>query len=213
MLEYKNLCSIFAKCLMALALLSGKPAVAGIVMTEAEYVLLPDFCKSQGNVSNQYFNKYYSAERTNRWQAIMGTNFHHFHHYCWAIVFINRAYKEKGPKGAGGGALKSAIGDINYVVDRATPDFVLLPEVFSKLGEAYLLANDDTSAEKAFRKAWSINPAYWRAYVWWADRLFRQGKLKEALTVAEEGQKNAPGTRALDVLVKDIRAAGRKRVQ
>lgn len=192
---------------MVSALLSAKPAVAGLDMTEAEYVLLPDFCKSQGNVSNQYFKKYYSAERTDRWQAIMGTNFHHFHHYCWAIVSINRAYK-----GMGGGALKSAISDINYVLNRASPDFVLLPEVFTKLGEAYLLAKDDTSAEKAFRKAWSINPAYWRAYVWWADRLFRQGKLKEALAVAEEGQKNAPGTRALDVLVKDIRAAGRKRV-
>lgn len=190
---------------MVLAL-SCPPAAALEPMTEAEYVMLPEYCKAQGNVSDRYFQKHGRADRVQQWKAALGSNHQHYHHFCWAIVSIARAYKGSSTYGSRNSLALRAIHDIEYVLDRATPDLILLPEIYTKLGEAYLLAGDDRNAEAAFRKAWETNPAYWRPYVWWAQRLMQLGKMQEARAVAEEGQKNAPGVKALDDLIKDIGA-------
>lgn len=192
-----------------LSLIWTIPANADSKMTEAEYLLLPEYCKAQGNVSERYYQKYFRAERTRQWQSGFGGNYQHYHHYCWSIVAIARAYKASTSATARESMSKGAIHDIEYVLERSSPDFILLPEIYTKLGEAYLLARDDRNAEAAFRKAWEIKPSYWRPYVWWAQRLIQLGKMHEALAVAEEGQKNAPNVKALDDLIRDLRAPGK----
>lgn len=178
-----------------------------VVMTEAEYVLLPEHCKAQSNVSEVNYKKYYNAERTRQWQSALGGDYIHYHHYCWGIVYIARAYKPSPTYGTRASLAQLAAGNINYVIERVSPSFILLPEMYTKLGEAYILLKDDRKAETAFRKAWEINPAYWRPYVWWGQRLYQLGRLREAQLVVEEGQKNAPGTKALDQLSKDINSS------
>lgn len=120
-----------------------------------------------------------------------------------------RAYKSTSQYGSRASLIKNGIADIGYALERATPDFILLPEIYTKLGEAYLLSRDDKNAEASFRKAWEIKPDYWRPYVWWAQRLMQLGKFREALLVAEEGQRNALGTKSLESLVNDIHATMR----
>ena len=189
-----------------IALLLAKSAHA-VVMTEAEYVLLPEYCKAQSNVSEVYYTKYFSLERTRQWQSAFGSNYINYHHYCWSLVSIARAYRPSSSYGPRTSIARLAIADINYIIERATSDFILLPEIYTKQGEAYLLLRDDRNAEMAFRKAWEINPAYWRPYVWWGQRLLQLGRLREARLVVEEGLKNAPGTKALDQLSKDINSS------
>lgn len=189
---------------LALALAWSAPASAGEDMSESEYVLLPEYCRAQGNVSQKFFKKYYRAELVRKWQSALGENYNHYHHFCWGIVSISRAYKSPSKNGSREGMAKRAIADIGYLVERATPDCVLLPDVYTRLGEAYLLARDDRRAEAAFRLAWGVKPDYWRPYVWWAQRLQHKGKTREALAIAEEGQKNAPGVKALDDLVREL---------
>lgn len=186
------------------------PARAGENINEAEYLLLPEYCRAQGNVSEKYYKKYYRDDVTRKWQSALGDNYNHYHHFCWGIVSISRAYRLPSQGGRGGMA-KLAIDDIGYMLEHATPDFILLPEVYTKLGEALLLARDERRAEAAFRKAWEIKPDYWRAYVWWGQHLLNAGKPGEALTIAEAGLKNAPDVRALQELARDARASrGRK---
>ena len=192
-----------------LAFFWATTAVADAPMTEAEYLLLPAYCKAQGNVSERFYKKYYIAERTRKWQSGLGLNYEHYHHYCWGLVSIMRAYKSTSQYGSRASLIKNGIADIGYALERATPDFILLPEIYTKLGEAYLLSRDDKNAEASFRKAWEIKPDYWRPYVWWAQRLMQLGKFREALLVAEEGQRNAPGTKSLESLVNDIHATMR----
>lgn len=198
--------------LLAIAVLVGwcsVQAIAGENMSEAEYLLLPEYCRAQGNVSEKYYKKYYRADLTRKWQSALGENYNHYHHFCWGIVSISRAYKSPSKGGSREGTAKRAIDDIGYLVERATPDCVLLPDVYTRLGEAYLLARDDKRAEAAFRLAWGIKPDYWRPYVWWAQRLMQQGRTREALAIAEEGQKNAPGVAALDALVSELRGGAK----
>ena len=189
---------------LALALSCSAPASAEERMSEAEYALLPEYCRAQNNVSEKHYQKYYRADLTRKWQSALGQNYNHYHHLCWGIVLISRAYKLPGSRV---GMAKQAIDGINYLLERATPDCILLPDAYTRLGEAYLLARDDNRAEAAFRVAWGIKPDYWRPYVWWAQRLMQLGRTREALALAEEGQRNAPGVAALDALVADLRGA------
>lgn len=194
----------------ALAVFWALPAYAGSRMSETEYRMLPDYCKAQGNVEQSYFQKYYNPGRAQQWKDAFGSNnFQHFHHYCWSLVAIAQAYSSTAI-GSRLSLATGAIRDIEYVLERSSSDFVLLPMIYTKLGEAYLLARDDRNAEAAFRKAWEVDPSYWRPYVWWAGRLKQRGKTREALAVAEEGLKNAPGTKSLQNLIRDLRSTGKK---
>ncbi len=200
--------------LAALLVLGWSPsASASRPMSETEYMLLPEYCRAQGNVSETNFTRSYRADLVRKWQSALGSNYNHYHHFCWGIASIARAYRPGTAYGSRAALTKSAIADITYTLERATPDFVLLPEVYTKLGEAYLLARDARSAEAAFRKAWEIKPDYWRPYVWWGQYLLHAGRSGEALAVAEEGLKHAPDVKALQELARDARAPRGKSTQ
>lgn len=194
--------------LMALgAILGASWAGSGLAyeMSIDEYRLLPTYCRNQGNVAPRYFK----PDGMESWRARLGKDFDHIHHYCWGLVSIARSYRAGLSAGQRQAEMGRAIDDIRFSIERATPDFVLLPEMYTKIGEAFLGIRDDKNAEAAFRKAWEVNPAYWPPYVWWSQRLLKQGKTREALAVAEEGNRNAPGSKALEKLIDDIRAAGK----
>ena len=190
--------------LLASGLVFGTAAEA-VEMSKTEYQLLPAYCRNQGNVASQYFKPDNEAQ----WRNRLGQNHAHIHHYCWGIVSVGRGYKA----GQSGSERKHhfsvAVSDFIFSIERSTPEFALLPEMYTKLGEAYLGLRDDKNAELAFQKAWEANPTYWPAYVWWSQRLLKQGKVREALAVAEEGKKNAPDSKSLDKLIDEIKGSGK----
>lgn len=175
-------------------------------MSKEEYHLLPAYCRSQSNVEPKFYKRDGSEAK---WSARLGRDFNHIHHYCWGMVSIARSYKAGLTIGARTFHMDRAIDDISFSLNGASPDFVLLPEMYTRLGEALLGIRDDKNAEAAFRRAIEANPAYWPPYVWWSQRLLKQGKTREALALAEEGNKNAPGSKALEKLIDDIRGAGK----
>ena len=184
-------------------LMAGNVSAAN--MSKNEYDLLPAYCRNQGNVSERF----YKPDNEIKWRNALGTNYNHIHHYCWAMVSIARSYKAGLSDSQRRFNLTAAVADINFSLERSTEDFVLIPEMYTRLGEAYLGLRDDRNAEAAFEKAWTTNPAYSPPYVWWAQRLLKQGKTREALAIAEEGKKNAPESKSLDRLLKEIQGAGR----
>ena len=193
--------------------MSLSPRAGAFEMSEADYLLLPEYCRAQGNVAPVFFKRFYRADLVAKWQSALGDNYLHYHHLCWAIVSITHAYRLETQYQNRSAASRSAVGNIIYVLERATPDFILAADAYTRMGEGYLLARDDRNAEAAFRKAIEIKPDYWRPYVWWAQRLMQLGRTREALAFAEEGQKNAPNAKAIDDLIRDLRGesrAGRK---
>lgn len=191
--------------LLGLALFWGV-TVEAFDTSKAEYELLPIYCRNQAHVAPEYFN----PDAKEKWRSRLGEqNYAHIHHYCWGLVQLTRAYKAGQTEAQRKHQFRGVVADITFSLERSTPDFVLLPEMYTRIGEAYLGLGDDRNAEVTFKKAWEANPSYWPAYVWWSQRLLMQGKRREALTVAEEGNKNAPGSKALEKLVEEIRGAGR----
>lgn len=172
-------------------------------MSKEEYQLLPPYCRNQGNVAPNYFK----PDSMEKWRSRLGTDYAHIHHYCWGIVEIARFYKAGQAGNERKFQLTEAVSDILFSIERSTPEFVLLPEMYTKLGEAYLGLRDDKNAEIAFKKAWEANPGYWPPYVWWSQRLLKQGKVREALAIAEEGKRNAPDSKSLDKLIEEIKGS------
>jgi tetratricopeptide (TPR) repeat protein len=60
--------------------------------------------------------------------------------------------------------LSTATADYAYTIANSTPDFVLLPEILVRLGEAYALLPELAKAIQSYERAIEIKPDYWPAY-------------------------------------------------
>jgi tetratricopeptide (TPR) repeat protein len=160
-------------------------------ITEGELALTPPFCQDVQGIKygDQYSN---TSPRAAYWVGLMGPSFWALHHYCWALIHIHRS------KAAGLSAqtrdymIGVAISDYLYVVKNARPNFILMPEVFLRIGEANVLRKNPVAALEAFAKARNLNPEYWPPYLRSAEVLARMGKKTEALAILEEGLRKIP---------------------
>jgi tetratricopeptide (TPR) repeat protein len=163
----------------------------GQTVTEAELKTLPPYCKD-----TEWFPERYGKKRE-YWISRMGPSFYHMHHYCWALFKVNRSLKSGVSKQSKTSLWQDALNDYNYILHKATPDFVLLPEIYTKLGILQLLRREPTQALEAFSKAQEIKPDYWPSYSHWVEFLIKSGKRNEALEFAAKGLKHSPNAKVL----------------
>ncbi|MCG3188183.1 MAG: hypothetical protein LKCHEGNO_00076 [Burkholderiaceae bacterium] len=160
-------------------------------VTPAEMALLPSYC-----VDTQGFNygdaSWNTSPRASYWVARMGPTFWHQHHYCWALIKWRRALEPGLPPQVRNGRLGDAIGDLEYVVRNATPDFPLLPEVFYRIAEIQLLLDNQIAAKEALDDALRRKPDYWPAYLLWANTLAKAKLTREARAHLELGLRQSP---------------------
>ena len=186
--------------LLALLILLATPLVAHAVkpqnVSEGEIALLPEYCIDTeafiyGSVGNAG-----QSPRAPMWVERMGPTFKAMHHYCWGLVNLNRlrAGRASGDKRYFG---KQLVDEYFYVLRLATPDFVLLPELWTRVGEAALIAEDYGQALDAYAKARKIKPDYWPAYTQWAEFLIQIGKKNDAKELLKVGLQYAPEAKAL----------------
>ena len=105
------------------------------------------------------------------------------------------------------GAWESARGDLGYVIDNSAPDFIMLPEIYTRLGDVQLLLKKPNRAKIAFAKARELKPDYWPAYSHWAEFLMNIGRRPEALKIVASGLAYSPDAK---VLLEQFRLLGGK---
>lgn len=159
--------------------------------SDVEMKLLPEYCKDTEWFPDRY------GKRKGYWTGRMGETFWHMHHYCWAILSVNRSRKALLSKEQRTSLLESAFHDYNYVINKAPDTFILLPEILTKLGELHLLRKDPNKANEAFIKARQLNPSYWPAYTHWIEYLIHIRDFANASTLLEEGLRNSPDSKVL----------------
>ncbi len=120
-----------------------------------------------------------------------------------------RAYKFGLTSQRGKSELTSAIDNFDYTLRYTHSDSPIRPELFTKIGEAYVGLRDYLKAENAFKQAIVEKPDHAPAYLMWAHFLMKNGKAREALAVAEEGKKHVPESKSLDKLIVDIKGTGK----
>lgn len=173
-------------------------------ITPEEIVLLPNYCPyTQGF---QYgikagMNNHPMAER---WHETIGPAFMDLHHYCWALIELQRASKRGAANEIKKGLRLSALGNLWYVINKGHSDLVLLPEIYTWIGRTELQLERPSQAEAAFEKARAIKPDYWPAYFHWGEHLFSNKSLNEARIIVTEGLKHAPSAKPLQELLKQL---------
>lgn len=165
-------------------------------VTAGEMARLPDYCEDvQGfRYGDAYHN---TSPRAPHWVAVMGQTFWALHHYCWALIYIHRNQQAHLNQQQRADLMRRAIADIRYVIGHAKPDFILLPELYLRIGECQVNLKDYSAAEAAFRESRQVKPDYWPPYVRWADVLVLLGKRQEARELLEQALRLMPAERAL----------------
>jgi tetratricopeptide (TPR) repeat protein len=180
----------------ATAALAGKPDN----ITEAEMALLPRYCPD-----TQTFKygdaSYNTSPNAPKWVGMMGKGFWAMHHYCWALINLGRAQKPWVPPNERQAIRESALGDMHYVIENTDRDFIMLPEIYTKIGEVLLTLNHPTEAGDAFAKARSLKPNYWPPYLQWAEHLRNVGQKAAARGLVEEGLSYSPDAKPLQSLL------------
>ncbi len=163
---------------------------------ESEMKLAPAYCRdTQGfGYGDAYSN---TSPRAGHWVSLMGNSFWHMHHYCWARIAFNRSQKAGIPAQARKALWESARGDYLYVISNSPRDFVMLPEIYTRLGEVELLLGQPNKANEAFARAREQKPDYWPAYSHWAEFLMKHGKRPEALKGVITGLAYSPESKVL----------------
>jgi tetratricopeptide (TPR) repeat protein len=161
-------------------------------ITPGEVALLPEYCKdAQGfGYGDASFN---TSPRAGYWLGLMGKTFWAVHHQCWALIREHRSRAAGLSRQERDGHIRGAVGDYMYVINYAEPEFILLPELYTQVGEAHLLLGDVGAAFDAFTAARKRKPDYWPPYVAWARVLMKSGKRQEALAHVESVMRLVPG--------------------
>lgn len=166
---------------------------------------LPAYCADSQDGTGGYDPGNFTPAQK-RWVALMGSTFHHIHHYCRALRSAQKARDPTISQEMRASFFRSALADANYVVERAPPDFVLLPEIFLRMGQFHLGRGDIASALEYFEKSRQAKKDYWPAYVEIAKANLSIGRRQEAEAALKAGLEVMPTDSNLKQALEQLKA-------
>lgn len=171
-----------------------------------EVAMLPSYCPY-----TQLFRDHVpggnNLEMIRNLTARLGSIFNDLHHYCYGLMKMNRAVLLARDATTKRFYLNDAVGEYDYMIQRAKPDFVLLPEIHTKKGEALVHLSRGALAVFEFERAIELKPDYWPPYARLADYYKDLGQRQRARETLEAGLKAAPDTQALRRRLAELDAA------
>jgi len=172
-------------------------------ITNVELKLLPEYCADTQTFNGYGMQPYNWSPNAPKWLSLMGQGFWSMHHYCWALIRLGRI-KMSTPPVIQKGLRQAALSDLGFVVQNSPPDFVMLPEIYTKIGEVELGLRKESDAQQAFEQARALKPDYWPAYSLWAQHLMIIGRRADARSVVEAGLAHAPNSKTLQSMYRDL---------
>ena len=168
--------------------------------------MLPPYCKHTQGFRYRVPGGDDRAE-IDRWNAIFGPTFHAMHHYCWGLVATNRALYFERDQRDRRFQYGVSIGEFDYVIRHAPPDFVLLPEIFTKKGESLVRLGQSLTAVPEFLRAIELKPDYWPPYAQLADLYKTAGDVAKAREWLEKGLAHSPDAKQLKTRLAELEGA------
>jgi len=171
------------------------PAVAVDTSTNpnpAEMSRLPIYCQDKLS----YFVGSKPSPEAPLWPSRIGENWLAFHHYCYALNFVNRYWKARTANERSY-YLQAALDNFNYMVRAEKPDFSLRAELYANRGEVLRLMGKAGEAVKDYQHALSINPRLLKPYLQLADLHVANKTPARALETVTEGLRYLPDSKAL----------------
>src|SRR5262245_27703952 len=98
----------------------GEPAAGRLTdFTQDEFRTLPRVCLAQQFINEELEKPIVPKRERERIAKRLGHSFIHYHHYCWALLYLRRAMQPDGDKFN----YHRAIDNLNYVISRADRRF------------------------------------------------------------------------------------------
>lgn len=181
-------------CLISNTLLYSPPAsaIGSFDPTVAELALLPPFC---GPRAERWGNDA-SRPEVAYWMGIFGKDYQHMHHYCDALLSINRA-RATFDERESGAAYTRALNNLHYTVKAASPEFSLWPDVLYQKARIERSRGNVAAALLSLREAIDRNADYAPPYAELADIHTSIGERDDARKVLEAGLARQPESRLL----------------
>lgn len=154
--------------------------------SDAELASMPAICKIKLRPSPEQRSY---AER-------YGANWEHMHHYCFGVVFANRAASARDST-ARNTNFKESIANYQYMIDHTDRAFWMRPQIRVEMGRVYLRMNNKIEAAKEFSAALMENPRYELAYVQLVGAYRSLGNSAGALETATAGLRYFPNSTVL----------------
>ena len=172
--------------------------------TPAEMAQVPEYCRYTQTFREEYGRDAH-AQNLAHWNSVLGAEqFSNLHHYCYGMIQLMRAQDYRITPQRRANILGQALGDIDYSINRVPPDYVLLPEMYTKRARVLVLQKKVVDAVDSFMKAISLKPDYWPPYAELSDLYKANGDRTKAQAILEEGLKNIPGSKTLEARMKAL---------
>jgi tetratricopeptide (TPR) repeat protein len=191
--------------MLALLAFAATPATAQKPdnLTAGEIALLPLYCADTMGLRPGASSDSMGPGAA-QWFRLMGKAFQAMHHHCWALINEGRAMRAGVAPAQREGLLNRVVADNQFVIANAPPDFIMLPDIYTKIGDAYALLLRPAQAIEAYTEALRRKPDYWRPYSRWANLLAANRDRKGALTVLETGLRAVPPEKTLRAQYKQL---------
>lgn len=159
-----------------------------------EFPMLPPYCKAKLS-TDPLDDKTYSG--------MIGPDWLHIHHYCFALNFTNRFYKTSNPNDKKH-YLSSSLNNHDYMLTHSTPDFWMRPEIHTEKAKQLKAAKRYAESLGEVKKALHINPEYVSAYVVLTDVYRDLNKKSDAISAVEQGLQFGPENKPLQRRYKSL---------
>lgn len=182
-------------CGFVVGLVFSLQAQGAANITDAELAVLPPYCAAKMRT--------HDPVATQSWESQFGhENWIHIHHYCDALVEVNRAqhsnaYERKR-------SLDNATGQFDYVLKNTRPDFFMQPDFHYGKGRALQLQNAEGAAIAEFQRAVEIRADFVPALIELVKFYKRTGKHDMALSVLRRGLEKSPAAVSLRKRYKEL---------
>jgi tetratricopeptide (TPR) repeat protein len=178
----------------------GEPPSSGRNVSLADLAFMPPYCRGTQLIRDVSKD----PKSVQEYVATYGKPFIHLHHYCWALNWERKAWREKR-RGQRDWKLERALGDIKYVLDRSDAGFVLLPEIYSTQAKILSTLDRDPLAISALQNAIKAKPDYVPAYIKLSDYYIKANNKTQAIKILEQGIDN---TENAATLIKQLERLG-----
>jgi tetratricopeptide (TPR) repeat protein len=192
--------------LFAFVVAAGEPAEGGIYtdFTQEELRSLPRLCLAQRFINDELETPAVPAAEREALSNKLGHSYLHYHHYCWAMLQMRRAARPEGEAYY----YRNALQNLNYVIERADPDFALLQNVYFKKGKVLERLGERKAAAVEYQNALRVKPAHAAACAALVQIYLDQGDFAAAQAALTEGLKHAPDSKTLAAKKADLEASG-----
>jgi len=188
------------KRLLILFLISFIPS-AHAELSVSDLALMPKYC--HGTQAIRTLSQ--DPQPIQNYISIYGNSYTHLHHYCGALVTINK-YQFLQDKLLRESKMRYALTDIQYSIDRSDLDFTFLPDMLAAKARVLSILSRNNEAILVLKKAIEIKPDYVPAIAQLSDFFVNQGDKSQAIKVLETGIDN---TERATSLIKKLEKLGK----